>query len=87
LKNRRGERGVIMLIKYFIFAYVGPGLGLGAIGAVIAGTIAFFAVILGFVFYPIKKMIMKFKSKKPGKQQKHISEINSDNINKKSLRL
>ena len=54
----------LSLMQYWIPAYVGPGLGLGAVGAVLAGILAFFAVILGFLYYPIKKMMMKFKKKK-----------------------
>jgi len=47
-----------------ILAYVGPGMGLGTAAAILAGIGAFFAIVLGFVYYPVKKLIMKIKDRK-----------------------
>lgn len=41
------------------FAYVGPGVGLGAIGAILAMIGGLFMVILGLVWYPFKVMLRK----------------------------
>lgn len=43
-------------------AYVGPGLGLGVIGAILGGILAVFLAILGIFWYPIKSMLKKKKS-------------------------
>lgn len=45
------------------FAYVGPGAGLSAIGTVIAVIGAFILLVVGFIWYPIKRMLRK---RKPG---------------------
>ena len=43
-------------------AYVGPGLGLGVLGALIGGILAFFLAILGLFWYPIKRLLKKKKN-------------------------
>lgn len=40
-------------------AYVGPGLGLGAIGALIGVIAAILLALVGVVWYPIKRMLKK----------------------------
>lgn len=40
-------------------AYVGPGLGLGAIGAFFGAIAAGVLMILGFFWYPIKRLLRK----------------------------
>jgi len=42
-------------------AYVGPGLGLGAIGSVFSLIGAVFLGIVGFVWYPIKRLLRTFR--------------------------
>jgi len=42
-------------------AYIGPGLGLGAIGAVLGAIAAVFMVILGLIWYPFKIMLRKMR--------------------------
>ncbi|MBD3222242.1 hypothetical protein GF314_13475 [bacterium] len=37
-------------------AYIGPGLGLGAIGAFFGALLAGLLAILGFFWYPIKRL-------------------------------
>ena len=39
------------------FAYVGPGAGLGAIGTLVALVTAVLLAIVGFVWYPIKRLL------------------------------
>ena len=41
------------------FAYVGPGLGLGVIGAIVGVVGAIFLAIIGVFWYPIKRMFKK----------------------------
>ena len=42
-------------------AYIGPGAGLGAIGTVIAVIGAILLMIVGFVWYPIKRLLKRGK--------------------------
>jgi hypothetical protein len=61
---------IIVIILFSIIAprealsYVGPGAGIGAIGAVIAIFFALILAILAFVWYPIKRLAAKFKKPK-----------------------
>ncbi len=43
------------------WAYIGPGVGLSAIGVVIALLAAGILFILGFVWYPVKRLLLKMK--------------------------
>lgn len=51
-------------------AYVGPGLGLGVLGALLGGILAFFLAILGVFWYPIKRLLKKKKSPDPNEEEK-----------------
>jgi hypothetical protein len=42
-------------------AYIGPGGGMSAIGVFLALVVGFILAILGFVWYPIKRMIKKLR--------------------------
>ena len=46
------------------FAYVGPGVGLGVIGAIFASIAAFFMMLAGLVWYPVKVALRKRREKK-----------------------
>ena len=62
---------LIKLFVFFIFlfcfftqqamAYVGPGVGLSAIGAFLAVVTGAIVAIFGFVWYPIRWLIWKWK--------------------------
>jgi len=41
------------------FAYLGPGLGLGAVGTVIGILAAVVLLTVGLVWYPVKRMLKK----------------------------
>jgi len=43
------------------WAYVGPGAGLTAIGAAVAFVFALILAALGFIWYPIKRLIRRGK--------------------------
>jgi hypothetical protein len=45
-------------------AYVGPGLGLGAIGAFVGLIVSVFLAIVGIIWYPLKRILRKNKNKK-----------------------
>lgn len=64
ITSLRAGAGVLVAAAFAIaaapsvaFAYIGPGAGLGAIGSVMALIGAVFLGILGFIWYPIKKLI------------------------------
>ena len=46
-----------VLVPATAFAYVGPGAGITAIGSVLALLVGVFMAIVGFIWYPIKRMI------------------------------
>ncbi|QIE43997.1 hypothetical protein G5B39_18525 (plasmid) [Rhodobacteraceae bacterium SC52] len=43
-------------------AYIGPGAGISAIGAALALLAAVFFAIVGFVWYPVKRLLRKRKA-------------------------
>lgn len=49
------------VVSFLLFseaiAYVGPGAGLSAIGSFLALVVAVVAAILGFLWYPIKRLL------------------------------
>jgi len=45
-------------------AYIGPGAGLTAIGTVVAFVAAICLAIVGFIWYPIKRLLAKIKKKR-----------------------
>jgi hypothetical protein len=47
-------------------AYVGPGAGLTAIGAALAFVGAMVLAVIGFVWYPIKRLLRGRTRKAPG---------------------
>ena len=50
-------------------AYIGPGLGLGAIGAFIGLVVAVFLAIVGVIWYPLKRLLRKAKAGKADTNQ------------------
>lgn len=68
LRGLQFERPVLMgaLVGVALFslsnvaqAYVGPGLGLSAIGTIFAFIGALFLAVVGFVWYPIKRLFRR----------------------------
>lgn len=47
-------------------AYVGPGLGVGAIAAFLGAVLAVVLAIVGIVWYPLKRFFNRNKPKEPG---------------------
>ncbi|MEM6341074.1 MAG: hypothetical protein AAF729_07980 [Pseudomonadota bacterium] len=54
---------VLLLSPVAAQAYVGPGAGLTAIGTMIALVAALLLAIVGFVWYPVKRMLKARKAK------------------------
>ena len=49
-------------------AYVGPGAGLGAIAVTVAVLLGLILLVVGFLWYPLKRMLRKGKAE-PEKTQ------------------
>lgn len=54
----------ITLTPTDLYAYVGPGAGLSAFGALVSLIGGVFVTILGFVWYPIKRLIRAVKRRR-----------------------
>ena len=46
------------------FAYVGPGAGLSAVGSLLSLLAALGLAVLGFIWYPIRRLLRSFQRKK-----------------------
>ena len=51
-------------------AYIGPGAGLSVIGTVVAVIGAFLLLIVGFIWYPMKRVLSGRKEKKNTAEKK-----------------
>ena len=64
-------------------AYVGPGAGLSALGSILAFLGVIFLLVVGFLWYPIKRLI---KGKKKDTLQTNGNVVNESNPDSGSLR-
>lgn len=48
-----------MTIPLSVEAYIGPGAGLSAIGTAVAFVLALLLLIVGFVWYPVKRFLRR----------------------------
>lgn len=55
-----------MVIPAQAFAYIGPGLGAGAISAVLGVLGSIFLGLFAIIWYPIKRLMKKRKKGRPG---------------------
>jgi hypothetical protein len=56
-------------LPQYVFAYIGPGAGISAIGTVVAFIGAILLAIVGFVWYPMKRLLIKMKKKEKNDQE------------------
>ena len=52
----------LMLAATSAHAYIGPGAGLGVIGAILGTIMAVVLAIVGVIWYPIKRLLKRKKS-------------------------
>jgi hypothetical protein len=45
------------------YAYIGPGLGAGALATILGVLLAILMLVVGIVWYPLKRLIRSLKSK------------------------
>lgn len=55
-------------------AYIGPGLGAGAVGAVLGVIGAVFLALFAVVYYPIKRMLRRRRKPEPGRIESKEAE-------------
>lgn len=48
----------------FALAYIGPGLGLGAVATVLGVVLGLLMLVVGVVWYPVKRLYRRFRPKK-----------------------
>lgn len=53
----------LMLVPAMAQAYVGPGAGLGAIAVTLAVLLGIVLLVVGFLWYPLKRMLRARASK------------------------
>lgn len=56
--------GLLLLDSAQALAYIGPGLGSGAVMAALGIVLGVLMLIIGIVWYPIKKLLGKFRKPK-----------------------
>lgn len=62
-----------LVLPQWVFAYIGPGAGISAIGTVVAFIGAILLAIVGFVWYPVKRLLSKWKKKESNEQETKVS--------------
>lgn len=55
---------IVCFFPELAMAYIGPGAGLSAIGAFFALIVGVIVAIIGFVWYPIKRIMRNWKKSK-----------------------
>jgi len=69
---------IFILLPSLAFAYVGPGAGLSAIGTVLALIGAVLLGIVGFVWYPIKRLLRGKKAKEESKVSAATDDVTAE---------
>lgn len=54
----------LIAISPYAYAYLGPGIGGGALAATLGIIIALFAAVFGLIWFPLKRFFKKRKEKK-----------------------
>ena len=62
-----------------VLAYIGPGAGLSAIGSVLALIGAVLLMIVGFLWYPIKRLLRRNKPQDSASESAQNRDSNTDN--------
>ena len=58
-------------------AYIGPGAGLGAVGSLLALVGAAALMVIGFVWYPVKRLLEKRRGHESGRAEEEDSTADS----------
>ena len=60
----------LLILPNLAFAYIGPGLGVGAIAAIVGIFVAICVAVFSMIYFPIKKVIVKLKRRQNNQQKK-----------------
>lgn len=67
--DKRGLGGVVWMVLLgwpsLALAYIGPGLGAGAVAAVLAILAGLLMLLVGVLWYPLKRLVKFFRRQKP----------------------
>lgn len=66
LIRRTGIVALVLLVADSTSAYIGPGVGLGAIILVIAVALGIVLLVAGFLWYPIKRAVRSARGGQAG---------------------
>ncbi len=55
---------LIAILPEPVQAYIGPGLGVGAVAAFVGAVLAGILALVGFVWYPVKRILRKRRQKR-----------------------
>jgi len=56
---------VVLVTPQMALGYAGPGAGISAIGTLLSIVSALFLALIGFVWYPVKRLLRRFKRGDP----------------------
>ena len=81
---------VALVLIFVLFgkahAYVGPGVGLGVIGAFVGTVLAVLLAIVGVIWYPVKRLIRKFRGEQSqGNEPAEKGEVQAESIQEGTL--
>lgn len=65
----------MLITPHAAMAYVGPGAGIVALGALIALAIAIVAALFGFLWFPIKRFLKQRKEAQRDREQAAQGEV------------
>lgn len=69
---------MILITAEPAYAYVGPGGGISAIGSLIALISAVFLALVGFLWFPIKRLIKSMKKSQPPSEESGTTTENAE---------
>lgn len=63
--NKTTQISILLLCLFSTpaYAYIGPGLGAGALATILGVLLAILMLVVGIVWYPLKRLIRSLKSK------------------------
>ena len=60
---------LVIFVQQPAMAYVGPGTGIAALGALLAIIVGVIAALFGFLWYPMKRFMKKRQATKNAREQ------------------
>ena len=70
---------LVIFVQLPAMAYVGPGTGIAALGALLAIIVGVIAALFGFLWYPMKRMLKK-RRQAASKVDKDVPEREGEKV-------